>query len=368
MSTVTPGPKARQVRDFVLRQVAAGVFRRGDTLPSEAELASDLGVGHYSVRQAMVELSRTGVVRRVRSQGTIVTLDKPQETDKEKKTGFALVVPEIVSRVYPPLIKGFGEGAAAAQEQSLLVETSIDIHKQGDSILRLLQDNVAGVAIVPTPEPMPDHQLEAFRSHGIPLVFCHWRTTRLPAPLVTWSLEEVGRLAAATLADLGHRRIAFIDNIKTPTSAGYEAGLRKELSDRGISTTDRTVLYGEHFLVGPEEEYSEELVQHVLESPDRFTAVFCADDYLAERLYLAASRRRIRVPEELSILSFGPALRGGGLCAGMGAVVVDEIELGRQAAQLIHEMRTGKRPLDNNETIVLPVEVFWGETLGTPPK
>ena len=368
MSTATQGPKARQVHDFVLRQVAAGVFRRGDTLPSEAELASDLGVGHYSVRQAMVELSRTGVVRRVRSRGTIVTLDQPHGTEKEKKVGFALVVPEIVSRVYPPLIKGFGDGAAAAQEQSMLLETSMDVHKQGDAILRLLQNKVAGVAIVPTPDPMPDHQLEAFRSRGTPLVFCHRRTVRLPAPLITWSMEEVGRMAAATLSDLGHRRIAFIDTIKTPTNAGYEAGLRKELSDRGISTTDRTVLYGEHFLVGSEVEYSEELVQHVLDSPERFTAVFCADDYLAERLYLAALRRGMRVPEELSILSFGPTLRSGGLCAELGAVVVDEIELGRQAAQLIDEMRAGKRPLDDNETIVLPAEVFRGETLGRPPK
>ena len=368
MSTDTHGPKTRRVHDYVLRQVAAGVFRRGDTLPSEAELASDLGVGHYSVRQAMVELSRTGVVRRVRSRGTIVTLDRPHGIAKEKKTGFALVVPEIVSRVYPPLIKGFGEGATAAQEQSLLMETTMDIYKQGDAILRLLQNKVAGVAIVPTPDPMPDHQLEAFRSHDTPLVFCHRRTTSLSAPLITWSWEEVGRLAAATLSDLGHRRIAFIDTIKTPTSAGYEVGLRKELNDRGISTSDQNVLYGEHFLIGTEVEYTEEIIQHVLDAPDRFTAVFCADDYLAERLYLAASRRGIRVPEELSILGFGPTHRDGGLCAGMGAVVVDEIELGRKAASLIQEMRTGKRPLDNNETIVLPVKVLRGETLSGPAK
>ena len=368
MSTGTHGSKAKQVHDFVLRQVAAGVFRHGDTLPSEAELASNLGVGHYSVRQAMTELSRTGVVRRVRKRGTIVTLDQPHKNESEKKNGFALVVPEIVSRVYPPLIKGFGEGAAAAQEQSLLLETSMDIYKQGDAILQLLQNKVAGVAIVPTLDFMPDHQFEALRSHNIPMVFCHRRTTSSPAPLITWPLEEIGRLAAATLSDLGHRRIAFIDNAKTPTNAGFEVGLRKELGSRGISTSDKTVLYGEHFIVGSKEEHSEELVQYVLDSTERFTAVFCADDYLAERLYLAASRRRLHVPEELSILSFGPALRGGGLCAGIGAVVVDEIELGRRAAQLIEEMRSGARPLDDNETIVLPVEIHRGETLGPPKK
>ena len=368
MPTSTYGPKAKQVHEFVMRQVAAGVFQRGDTLPSEAELARNLGVGHYSVRQAMAKLSKTGVVRRIRNRGTIVTLDQPKGSENNKKIGFALVVPEIVSRLYPPLIKGFGIGATAAAEHSLLMETNMDIYRQGDIMLRLIHGNVAGVAIVPTLDPMPGHQIEIFRSQGIPVVFCHRRTTRLSAPLITWPLEEVGRLAASTLSDLGHHRIAFIDAVKTPTCTGYEAGLRKELSERGIPFSDRNVIYGEHFLVGQEVKYSEELIQRVLDSSEKFTAVFTADDYLAERLYLAALRCGMRIPDDLSILSFGSASYRSGISTEISAIVVDEIKLGRRAAELLDDMRSGKRPLDDNETIVMPVKIVRGETVSRPPK
>jgi DNA-binding LacI/PurR family transcriptional regulator len=177
----------------------------------------------------------------------------------------------------------------------------------------------------------------------------------------------VGRLAAATLADLGHRQIAFIDATKTATNAAYECGFRREFEDRGIPTSDLAVLYGEHFLIGPEVEYAEELVQHVLDAPARFTAVFCADDYLSERLYVAAMDRGLRVPEDLSIIGFGPTHRDGALRAKLAAVTIDEITAGRRAAQLLNEMRTGRRPLDSDEVVTLPVNLVKGRSLGAPP-
>ena len=170
----------------------------------------------------------------------------------------------------------------------------------------------------------------------------------------------------ATLADLGHQRIAFIDVMKTVTNAGYERGMRDELSERGMPMPDEAVRYGGHRVVDPEDEYVDRLVEETLDAPQRFTAVFCADDHLAERLYLAATHRGLRVGEDLSIIGYGPTFRGGPVRAGLAAVVVDEMELGRRAAAMLDEMRSGKRPLDDNQEIVLPVEVYRGKSLGPP--
>ena len=43
--------------------------------------------------------------------------------------------------------------------------------------------------------------------------------------------------------------------------------------------------------------------------------------------------------------------------------MVDEIATGRQAVALLHEMRRGDRPIDDNEEIVLPLALSQGETL-----
>ena len=239
-------PKTRRIKEHLLNQVATGLLKHGDCLPPETELAKLLGVGRYSVRQALAELSDAGMVERKKKRGTIVTLQSPLLSKKEKPSGYALLIPEVHSGVYPSLMKGFAEGAVTCQQQSLVCETGMDVYRQGDTLLRLIQSGVGGVAMVPPFGPMPDHQVQALRSQGIPLVFCHRRTTELRAPLIRWSWEEVGQLAGKTLAELGHRRIALVDVTKTSVGEGYVAGLRKELGLWDVPFSDECVFYGEH--------------------------------------------------------------------------------------------------------------------------
>ncbi len=358
--------KSRVIRQYVLDQLASGRLKHGDCLPSETELARSLGVGRYSVRQALAELSRAGMVQRVKKRGTVVTVERPSAQLKGGRSGYGLILPEIRSGIYPSLIKGFGEGAGAVHQEPMTCETAGDIYRQGDTILRLVQKEVAGVAIVPAFDPMPDYQLQALRSHGVPVVFCHRRTTRLKAPLISWSFEEVGRQAAATLAELGHRRLAFVDVARTVTNEGYLRGFRSELQRREIPFSEESVFFGTHIFVDSEAHYAEEPVARLLNHSRRPTAVFCGDDYMSERLFLAAIGRCLRVPEDLSIIGFGPTFRDGPVRAGLAAVVVDEVKLGHQAARILSEIGGGRRPPDDEEEIRLPLSVLEGQSLGPP--
>lgn len=356
--------KSRLIRQYVLDQLESGKLKHGDCLPSEMELARALGVGRYSVRQALSELSQAGMVQRVKKKGTVVTVERPSKQFRENRSGFGLILPEIRSGIYPSLIKGFGEGAATVQQELMTCETAGDIYRQGDTILRLLEKEVAGVAIVPAFDPMPEYQLQALRSHGVPVVFCHRRTTNLKAPLIGWSFEEVGRLAAASLAELGHRRLAFIDVAPTVANEGYLSGFRSELQRRAIPFSDESVFIGSHLLVDAEAHHAEELVARLLNHPQRPTGVFCGDDYVSERLFLAAMRRGLRVPEDLSIIGFGPTFRDGPVRAGLAAVVVDEVRLGHRAARILSEIEEGRRPPDDEQEILLPARVLRGQSLG----
>jgi DNA-binding transcriptional MocR family regulator len=48
------------------------------------------------------------------------------------------------------------------------------------------------------------------------------------------------------------------------------------------------------------------------------------------------------------------------------SVVGDEIGTGRRAVELLHEMRCGDRPIDDNEEIVLKLTRRQGDTLAAP--
>jgi GntR family transcriptional regulator len=61
------------IRDGIL----AGQWRAGSQLPGELDLARRIGVSVITVRQALADLTREGLVRRERARGTFVTWSGP---------------------------------------------------------------------------------------------------------------------------------------------------------------------------------------------------------------------------------------------------------------------------------------------------
>ena len=65
-------PLYRQVRDVLVRRIADGVWAAGGVLPSEPDIAADLGVSHGTVRKALDELAAENLVVRRQGKGTFV--------------------------------------------------------------------------------------------------------------------------------------------------------------------------------------------------------------------------------------------------------------------------------------------------------
>src|SRR5689334_23437602 len=75
MFTVTKkSPQAlfEQIKLGLRGEIEAGRFKPGDALPDENLLATQLSVSHMTVRRAIVELTRDGLLIRVSGKGTFV--------------------------------------------------------------------------------------------------------------------------------------------------------------------------------------------------------------------------------------------------------------------------------------------------------
>lgn len=68
----SPIPLYYQIEKALERQIEGGVLREGDQLPSERELAEQLGVSRMTVRQAVRSLVLAGHCYRVRGKGVFV--------------------------------------------------------------------------------------------------------------------------------------------------------------------------------------------------------------------------------------------------------------------------------------------------------
>ena len=363
------GPKYEQLRQQIIDQIASGRLKPGEALPTERWWAEQHKLARSTVRQAMASLERDGMIRRVQGKGTFVH-DQARDRSRRGLAAFALVVPETKAGFYPSLQQSFDEASAAIHHQLLVCHTGNNVDRQGNIILQLLDKEVAGVAIVPvTLPPTPDYQVRQLQKAGIPVVCCHRRVEGVSAPLLAIPFSEIGRLVGRAFVAHGHRRAAFFAPHQTAASQAYESGLRMGLAEGQGRVIDGGTFYGADTMVDPLEHEATiaAALEQMLHRDDRPTAIFASFDSLAELIYLLLERFGLRVPDDISIVGLGGVSRSTPMMRRLTSATVDEIQIGRQAAELLDQMRTGVIPIDSNETHVATIGLSEGQTLGPAP-
>ncbi|GAA0479466.1 LacI family transcriptional regulator [Paractinoplanes deccanensis] len=157
-----------------------------------------------------------------------------------------------------------------------------------------------GGAIVVLP-PEPGEELVALQAAGFPFVVVDPRET-VPRDIAAVSAAHFAGARALTehLAGLGHRRIGLLagpDNWLA--SSARRAGHVSALADAGVLPDPALVLPGE-----PTVRFGYEAAQHLLDLPERPTALLGFNDKAASGALHAAADRGLRVPEDLSIAGF----------------------------------------------------------------
>jgi GntR family transcriptional regulator len=90
-------PLYRQVKDVLVRRIADGVWAAGGALPSEPDLAADLGVSHGTVRKALDELAAENLVVRRQGKGTYVA----RHDEERILFQFFKLIPDAGGRRFP---------------------------------------------------------------------------------------------------------------------------------------------------------------------------------------------------------------------------------------------------------------------------
>jgi DNA-binding LacI/PurR family transcriptional regulator len=361
-------PKHERLRAHLVQQFKEGRLRPGQALPTENELAESANISRNTVRQALADLERNGLIRRVRGRGTFVHESAMQRL-KSGLDIFALLIPDTRGGYYPSLQRGFHEASAEKHNQVIVSDTGNDPLRQADALLQLMDKKVAGIAMVPTTTPVtPEHQIRPVQERSIPVVFCHRRVEGIQAPLVSFTASDVGKLAGEALAAQGHRRVAMFSAQRAGFGEQYEKGLRLAMQAGGGELPTEFVRYGNSSKLNAEhEKFLSENLEQILNAPNRPTAIFCAFDSDAELIYLLLNNHGLKVPEEMSLVGFGGTWRNGAIAQRLTSVAVNEEELGRNAVKLLDEMRRHERPLNDMTEIFMPLVLTDGETLGPAP-
>jgi DNA-binding LacI/PurR family transcriptional regulator len=361
--------KYQRVFDHLYAEYRAGRLSPGQALPGEAKLSEILGVSRNTLRHALAKLEDDGMVERVHGRGTFFTSEQQRDARK-KRDEFAFLAPELRLGIYPSLIAGFENACAIIQHQMVVSNTSNDVHYQADLLMQLMDKEIGGVALVPATVPTtPPYQLSLLQKNSIPVVCCHRTVAGVNTPSVVFSGFENGQKAAQAFLDRGHRRIAFLFGHRYSMVEEREAGMQSAIKAHPDSASCelQSVEFGS--LMSATDQSSRAAIcaalKQLLSKPDRPTAIFCGSVNEAEQVYLQCNELGLSIPGDVSLLCFGSKWREGALAQRISGVCVDEYAIGIRAAELLHEMRVGKRPIDNNEQVIFPLSLFEGETLGS---
>ena len=93
------GPIYRQLADQVLAGVKAGLLKPGDRLPTERELAAQLGVARGTVRKAYRELADNNLVQVIQGSGVYIHSDGGQLDSRRRRAAANLGVETLYPRV-----------------------------------------------------------------------------------------------------------------------------------------------------------------------------------------------------------------------------------------------------------------------------
>ncbi len=307
-------PKYAHVLEVLSRGVRSGRWKRGDRLPSEAELVTTFGVSRITVTRAMRDLQASGLVERRPGSGTYV---KAARTDDS--LSFGLLIPDLgETEIFEPICQGMMSSPLAGPHALLwgnaphpVQPGSAQCSKEERAwhlCRQYIERRVSGVFFAPLERSPTKDAINlrigaALDEARIPLVLLD--RPLLPYPdaghhdLVGIDNRRAGFVLTQHLLRQKCRRIVFIGVADAaPTVAERAAGYREALHASNAEFEPAFIRE-----IDPDNDQAVHELVCALQ-PD---GIVCANDRTAGRLMHSLLRRGHRVPDDVRLVGIDDA-------------------------------------------------------------
>jgi LacI family transcriptional regulator len=207
------------------------------------------------------------------------------------------------------------------------------------SIRKVLEHGVDGLLLLG--ENHSADTLSLLKNRGVPFVLM-WNVKRsIDQPFVTVSQSQAGSVAAKHLLELGHKDFAFIGTPLSvnPRAAARLSGVKRTLAKAGLEIPEHAISEELHQF-----EKAGEATRKILVKAPRTTAIICTSDFHALGALRALQELGMRVPEDLSLVSFNNNDFSGYTYPSLTTVDLRQYEVGTIAAKMISQMIESVHP------------------------
>lgn len=331
-----------------VERIRDGVWKVGDCLPTETELATEFDCGRNTISKAVTRLVHEGLVERKKRAGTRVL------RAVSERSGHATVELDAVAFICPSdehegiwrTMKGFQQASREKGRRMLMLTTGSDYRKELEIIGRLSEFDVQGVAINglgPCPEDLPQFTKKLTES-GLPMIQAGVGFFGMQTPSVIVDGFDAIHTMVRYLAGKGARRIGFFDMCTTAPaclSARYQ-GYRWTMAELGLEEDERLVYMPQSVSVNFDDPIAEprafgrDYLERVKDLG--LEAVVCGMDSWALGLIEAAAERGIQVPRDLLVTGVDDYAIASTAPVPLTTYRVPFEEMGRKSFEMLEEM------------------------------
>lgn len=273
--------------------------------PTIKEIAKRLNISISTVSRALHDHPSIGLRTKTKVQELAKELKyEPNQTAiffKQGKTfTIGVILPELSEAFFSSAISGI-EDFANTKKYNVLVGQSHDDQEREKQLVEAMKNHrVDGMLISVAKNTSSYHHFDVLKEYNIPLVFFDRIPNRPDIHYVASNLKSGMTEAIEYLIKKGHKNIALINGPRTIIASkerfeGYRDALYKKkikIDANNVISTDLT------------KASTENAMEQLLSMKRRPTAVITFNDYVAMDAIHFAKRKKIKINEELSFVSF----------------------------------------------------------------
>jgi LacI family transcriptional regulator len=266
-----------------------------------------------------------------------------------------VVVSDLGNQFYGRLASGIEQTLRAADYQMVLVADNASGAEETSGARTFLAMRAPGVILT----PVGSDATALLARNGVPVVEVDRQLSDAPCDAVVIDNERGARDATAHLLELGHRRIGLlVVDTQWTSDRGRLEGYRVAHARAGVEVDERLIVR-----VAPTAVDTDARIGALLdvEAP---TAIFAANNLLAEHAWRVCRSRGLRLPGDLSLVGFDDVPWMEMVAPAITVVAQPAAEMGRRAAALLLRRLAGDR-IEPTVERLQPTLVVRGST-GAP--
>ncbi|WP_339264991.1 GntR family transcriptional regulator [Paenibacillus sp. FSL K6-1330] len=318
MSSTERIPLYQRVQEYIRNLITSKVLKIGDRIPTEKELMERFGVSKITVVNALAGLVNERIITRVPGKGTFVSepeYEMPETSPKiavkpiHKTSGemgtrlIGLILPSIYDYFTIRLIQGIQQAINENGYRCVIYLSEGNLDKEKEAIKTCSKIGVEGLLIFPVDEELFNEEILSMKFAGFPFVLID----RYLPGVETHYIASDGRLgvnmAVNYLWELGHREIAICSDspIQTVTVQERIDGYMNAFKEKGSLINPAHIVTG--FEIGSLEQAETHPLYRYIQNR-MATAYITLNGSLGVKIYQIARQVGLKVPEDISIISF----------------------------------------------------------------